>query len=368
MKRLFAVMLTASSLAIGLPAAAQSGPGAAGASPAAAPAGGPQSANIFESASDHARAQVARQAEQPLNNAPVWRDVNNGKAHFTNVPDREAGVLIQKGGEEWRQLRNGPITQYGGWGLVAVLVLIAAFYLLRGPIRLSEPPSGRMIERFTLIERCIHWTNAGCFVVLGLTGLIMLFGKHLLLPVFGYTLFAALASVGKTAHNFIGPLFAVTTIVVFLTFVRDNLPRLKDLAWLARGGGLLTGAHIRSDRFNAGEKVLFWGGVVALGVTVAITGFVLDFPNFQQTRGDMQFAWTIHVIGSLCFIALILGHIYIGTVGTEGALDAMKTGYVDETWAREHHEDWYDDIKSGRLPAQRSGEVSTSTASAQARA
>ncbi len=353
MKLVIASVLACAALVAGLPASAQSnasGQGATASPAAQTGGGGPKSANIF----DAAREQVDRQTTQPLNNAPIWREVNSEKAHFTNLPDREAGVLIQKGGEQWRKLRNGPITQYGGWGLVVVVLLITAFYLFRGPIRLSGQPSGQMIERFTLIERGIHWTNAGCFLVLGLSGLTLLFGKHVLLPIFGYTLFSGLATVAVTAHNFVGPLFSMTIIAIFMTFVRDNLPKLEDLDWLRKGGGLLTGAHIRSGRFNAGEKLVFWGGVVALGVTVSITGFVLDFPNFQQTRGDMQFAWTIHVIGSLSFIALILGHIYIGTLGTDGALDAMKTGYVDETWACEHHEDWYDDVKAGRIPARRS--------------
>ena len=324
---------------------------------AAAQQGGPQSANIFDVPKE---TQAERQVTQPLNNAPVWRAVNSGEAHYTTLPKNEGGVLIEQSGEEWRQLRNGPFTVWGGWALVGVFLAIAAFYLLRGQIRLHEAPTGRMIERFTVVERAIHWTNAACFVTLGVTGLIMLFGKHVLLPVFGYSLFAWLAVLSKTTHNFIGPLFAVTTIALFLTFVKDNFPRAYDMQWVFKAGGLFSGKHVPSHRFNAGEKFMFWGGVVLLGVIVSVTGFILDFPNFGQTRSQMQDAWVIHVAAALLFIALIAGHIYIGTLGMQGALDAMKTGYVDEAWAKEHHEYWYDDIKAGKIPAVRSQATGTS--------
>lgn len=150
--------------------------------------------NILEATRDD---QAARQKVQPLNNAPVWREVNSPTAGFTNLPANEGGVLIQSAGEDWRLMRNGPITRYGGWGLVVVLLLIAAFYLFRGQIKVQGQPTGRLIERFTVVERSVHWLNAACFVVLGLTGIIMLFGKYLLLPVFGYTLFSILATMSR---------------------------------------------------------------------------------------------------------------------------------------------------------------------------
>lgn len=300
--------------------------------------------------------QAARQLVQPLNNAPVWRAVNSPALGVTNLPEHEGGNLINSAGQDWRLLRNGPVTMYGGWWLVAVLLVIAAFYLFRGEIRLKGAPTGRLIERFTLVERTTHWLNAASFVVLALTGIVMLFGKYVLLPVFGYTLFAILAIVSKTAHNFVGPLFAATTIAMFLVFVKDNLPRAGDLRWLVKAGGLLSrkGAEVPSHRFNGGEKLVFWGALVVLGVIATVTGFILDFPNYGQARVQMQGAWLVHVIATLLFIAVIMGHIYIGTIGMQGALDAMKEGYVDETWAREHHEYWYEDIKAGRIPAQRS--------------
>lgn len=321
-----------------------------------APGGGPQSANIFEQQpSELPDSQAERQVKQPLNNAPMWRAVNSPQPHYTTLPQNEGGVLIQSAGEDWRQLRNGPITQWGGWLLVAMLIIIIAFYLIRGTIRLSTPATGRMIERFTVVERIAHWTTAITFVILAISGLLMLFGKHVVLPVFGYSLFSGIAIVSKGLHNFIGPLFSLSIIVTFVLFVRDNFPKKEDATWIKRLGGLFSkGAHVPSGRFNAGEKVWFWGGLTLLGLIMTVTGFILDFPNFQQTRGQMQLAWTWHAIAAVLFICGAMGHIYIGTLGMQGAYKAMRTGWVDEAWAKEHHEYWYDDIKAGRVPAERS--------------
>lgn len=294
-------------------------------------------------AETHSQEQAARQQVQPGNNAPVWRDVRGGDNPYqtTQVRGIETSVLMQPAGETWRQLRNGVITVYGGWLIVAVMALIGMFYWWRGPITLHGKPTGRMLLRFGSWDRMVHWAVAISFVLLAVTGIIILFGKHILLPIFGYTLFAWLAILAKNIHNFVGPVFAFCTILMFVTFVKDNLPKLHDIQWIARAGGLFTGKHVASGRFNAGEKAWFWGGVTLLGIVVSITGFVLNFPNFEQGRELMQQANVIHAIVAVLFMSLSLGHIYIGTIGTEGAYEAMRTGYVDETWAKEHHEFWY---------------------------
>jgi formate dehydrogenase subunit gamma len=325
-----------------------------------APGGGPQSANIFNQPSELPDTQAERQVKQPLNNAPVWRAVNSTQSHYTTLPANEGGVLVQTAGEDWRQLRNGPITQWGGWLLVGLLIVIIAFYLIRGTIRLSTPATGRLIERFTVVERLAHWTTAISFVILAISGMLMLFGKHVVLPVFGHSVFSGIAFVSKGLHNFVGPVFSLAIIVTFILFVRDNFPEKGDLGWVKRFGGLFSrNSHVPSGRFNAGEKAWFWGGLTVLGLIMTVTGLILDFPNFQQTRGQMQLAWTWHAIAAVLFICGAMGHIYIGTLGMEGAYKAMRTGVVDEAWAKEHHEYWYDDVKSGRIPARRSG---TSTA------
>jgi formate dehydrogenase subunit gamma len=317
-----------------------------------APGGGPQSANILDYPSEGPDTQAERQVKQPGNNAPVWRAVNSTQSHFTNLPANEGGVLIQPAGEDWRQLRNGPITQWGGWALVAMLIIVIAFYLIRGTIRLSTGPTGRVLERFTVVERLAHWSTAITFVILAISGMLMLFGKHVVLPVFGYSAFSVLAITCKALHNFVGPLFSLSIIVTFILFVKDNFPQKGDLNWITRFGGLFSkNAHIPSHRFNAGEKAWFWGGLTMLGIIMTITGLILDFPNFQQTRGQMQLAWTWHAIAAVLFIIGSMGHIYIGTLGMEGAYKAMRTGRVDEAWAKEHHEYWYNEVKAGRTAA-----------------
>ena len=298
---------------------------------------------------DRTEAQQQRQVTQPGNNAPMWRDVRSGESHYSSLPGREMGVLVQSAGETWRQIRNGPVTFYGGWLVVIVCLIIAALYFGRGPVKLHDRPTGRLIRRFSSFEQVVHWCTAISFVVLALSGLAMLFGKHVLLPVFGYTLFAWLAALAKNLHNFVGPFFIVSVLAMVLIWLRDNLPRSYDWQWFGRVWGFfMRGEHIPSGRFNAGEKAWFWIGVVALSVVVAWSGIILLFPNFDQTRAVMQEAWVWHVVAAIVYIALSFGHIYMGTIGVEGAYGNMRTGYTDETWAKEHHSIWYDEVKSSR--------------------
>ncbi len=294
--------------------------------------------------------QQQRQVTQPGNNAPVWREVRKeGEQHTTTVRGRETGVLVQSAGDTWRRIRNGPVTFYGGWLVVLASVAILAFYFAKGPVKLHDRPSGRLIHRFSSVEQVVHWCTAISFVVLGLSGLIMLFGKYILLPVIGYTLFAWLTALAKNLHNFVGPFFIVAVLAMIVMWLRDNLPRAYDWQWFRKSWAFFTrGAHIPSGRFNAGEKGWFWFGVVGLSVIVAWSGLILLFPNFDQTRSTMQWAWVWHAVAALIYIAMSLGHIYMGTIGVEGAYGNMRTGYTDETWAREHHEIWYREVKSGK--------------------
>ena len=293
-------------------------------------------------------AQAQRQQVQPGNNAPTWRKARSGEEGYSATRGRETGVLIQTEGETWRKLRNGPISFYGGWLLVLVLAGMGAFYKLRGPIGLHGAPTGKMVERFSSFERMAHWTMGISFCVLAASGLIMFFGKHLLLPVLGHTLFGWLATLSKNLHNFVGPVFMVSILVFIVTFIRDNFPRAYDFTWLIKGGGVLTGEVVPCGRFNAGEKIWFWGGVIALGLTSSVSGLVLDFANFEQTRSTMMLANIVHVISAIWLVSWSFTHIYLGTVGTTGAYDGMRNGYVDETWAREHAQYWYEDVESGR--------------------
>jgi len=335
--------------------------------------GGIKSANIFEIAPDASKdpnyanqTNAERGKVQPGNNAPMWRDVGQGVTGYSSLPYLESGNLIQPmvqypgsrmttAGEAWRQVRNNWIIPYGGAILLIAGVALALFYFAKGTIELHGAETGRKIERFTYFERAAHWVNAIAFVTLAISGIVMAFGKFFLLPIMGSTLFGWLSYALKNIHNFVGPAFVVSLIVVFLVFVRDNLPSKEDITWLLKGGGLLSGTEVPSHRFNAGEKVLFWGGVFLLGALVAGSGVFLDkiVPAVEYTRANMQVAHMIHASAAVLMMAMFMGHIYMGTVGMRGAYSAMKTGYVDETWAKEHHELWYNDIKAGKIPAQR---------------
>ena len=339
--------------------------------------GGIRSANIFEIAPSAdtdpnyaSQTNAERRQVQPGNNAPMWRAVGNGVTGTTNIRALEAGNLIQpfvqypgsrltNAGEAWRQVRNNWIIPYGGSLIVIVVVALGLFYLGKGTIPLHGKETGRVIERFTYVERAAHWVNAIAFVTLAVSGIVMAFGKFFLLPVIGSTLFGWLAFALKNLHNFAGPLFAVSLVVVFFTFVKDNWPSKEDLAWIAKAGGLFGSTEVPSHRFNAGEKVVFWGGVFFLGLVVVGSGLFLNHlvPVFDYTRGNMQVAHMAHASASALMVAMFLGHIYMGTIGMQGAFKAMKTGYVDETWAKEHHGLWYDDIKAGKIPAQRTPSI-----------
>jgi len=217
-------------------------------------------------------------------------------------------------------------------------------------MRLHEPLTGRKIKRFTAWQMAIHWTTAWTFVALAVTGLIMTFGKNILLPLLGYTLFSWLTIFGKNLHNFLGPLFIICLVLVFFTFLRDNFWRKYDWNWLRHAGGFISKRDVPSGKFNAGEKGWFWLGVFVAGIIVSGSGLILDFPNFNQTRGTMQIANLVHLSIAALFMLAALGHIYMGTLGQIGAYQAMSTGYVDETWAKEHHLYWYNDVKAGKIP------------------
>jgi formate dehydrogenase subunit gamma len=345
-------------------------------------AAGVKSANIFQIApgadadpkyKDQTNAE--RGQVQPGNNAPMWRQVGQGVTGYSSLPlsqAPEAGNLIQKfvqypgsrltnAGEAWRQVRNQYLIPYGGSLLLIVLGAIALFYWRKGTIELHGQETGRKIERFTPFERSAHWANAIAFCALAISGIVMAFGKFFILPVIGTALFGWLTYALKNIHNFAGPLFAVSLVIVIVTFVRDNIPSKEDITWILKGGGLISGTEVPSHRFNAGEKILFWSGVFFLGLVVVVSGLVLDkvIPGLVYERGTMQISHMVHAVATFLMMTMFMGHIYMGTIGMRGAYSAMRDGYVDETWAKEHHELWYDDIQAGKIPANRSTPITS---------
>jgi formate dehydrogenase subunit gamma len=293
-------------------------------------------------------------AQPGWNVPPKWSEVEV-KPQYASVPGREMGVLVEDKGHWWRTIRNGPVTIYGGILLLVVPALLLAFFAVKGPFKLHAPLSGRLIERFNSAERMVHWTMALSFVALAITGVLLLFGKHVVQPLLGAAAFAWIAQLSKAVHNFIGPLFMFSLVIFFFMYVRDNFFKSYDFTWLSKLGGLLSGNHVPSGRFNGGEKLWFWLSIVLFGAVVSISGLLLLFPNWNTTRELMAEANLVHGIVGVVFMAFSIGHIYIGTIGTEGAYKGMREGYVDETWAKEHHAMWYDDVKSVKATAAPAG-------------
>jgi len=366
------------------PPATASKPAAQEDLPPPAGAGGIQGQNIFDvkpevkrdasSDPDYMKQNNGqRNAVQPHNNAPMWRGVQAGKEGYSSLPKSEApeaGILIQgpvqypgsrltTAGEAWRQVRNQWIIPYGAALLAIAVLALALLYFTKGPLGQHTQDTGRKIERFTPFERAAHWSNAIAFCVLAISGIVMAFGKFFLLPVIGLTLFGYLTYLLKTLHNFMGPLFVVSLVIIFITFLKDNFPQRGDLRWILSAGGLFSKHEPPSYRFNAGEKGIFWLGVFLLGTIVVASGLVMDklVPSVDYVRGTMQVTHMIHATAAMAMMAVFIGHIYMGTIGMRGAYTAMRRGYVDEGWAKEHHAYWYEDIKAGKIPAERSQPV-----------
>lgn len=351
------------------PAAATAAPAANNAAPEAAPKGMPPANFQAPAAPKPDDSNAERGKSQPGNNAPFWRAVreSGNQVGISNLPGAEKGMLIQpfaqypgarlaSAGEGWRQVRNQWILPYGGSLLFIITLALAIFYWRRGPLGREHADAGLRIERFTPFERAAHWSNAGAFVALAVSGIVMAWGKFFLLPILGHTLFGWLTFALKNVHNFVGPLFAVSLVIVFFTFVKDNIASAADFNWLKRAGGMLGGEEVPSHRFNAAEKGMFWWVMMVPGLVIVVSGLVLDqlLPGLAYLRTDMQVAHMVHAVAATLMMAGLLGHIYMGTVGTRGALQAMRTGYTNEGWAHEHHRLWLDDIKAGKIPVQRS--------------
>jgi len=256
-----------------------------------------------------------------------------------DIPDKRAGVLIQPAGRAWDHFHEVTLRRLGAIVIIGMIALLALAYGVLGKIRISAGRSGRKVVRFSGFERFSHWLTAVSFVVLGLTGLNITFGKLLLLPIVGPETFSAFSQISKYAHNFVSFSFVAGLVLIVTLWIKDNIPKQVDIDWLRQGGGFIKSKHAPAGRFNAGEKMVFWFALGA-GAAVIVSGFLLLFPFYFANIAGMQIAQVVHAIVAVLFIAVILAHIYIGTVGMEGAFEAMGTGEVDMSWAEEHHDVW----------------------------
>jgi len=304
----------------------------------------------------------------------VWRALRYGHDSVTvSAGGDVARNLIQDGGMAWYQFREGPLATYGGYLLLGTIAALILFYLLRGKIRIDEPMTGRTVTRFAGIERFAHWMLAGSFILLGLTGLVVMFGRAFIAPTLGKEANAVILSASKIIHNNIAWPFMLALVMIFVMWVWHNIPNRTDLTWFAQAGGIVGKKHPPAKKFNAGQKIIFWS-VILLGGSISVSGlsllFPFELPLFAKTftvlndlgvpgllgiadlptqlapQEEMQLAQAWHAIVGFVLMAIIIAHIYIGSIGMEGAFDAMGSGEVDEAWAHQHHSIWLDEVKA----------------------
>jgi formate dehydrogenase subunit gamma len=276
--------------------------------------------------------------------ANFWRVVREGVPGYTSVSSQGHTVLIQSSGENWREIRNGVLIRFSPWVIGAVVVVLGLFYRRVGQDKLEKTRSGVLIQRYALWERILHWYTAVLFIIMGVTGLSLLLGRVALIPIFGHTVVSGYLDASKVLHNFFGPFLLPGLLGEFIAWVRFNLPRKYDLQWFRNMGGMIgKGPRPHIGKVNAGEKGWFWL-VFLFGIGVGITGIILDFPIWGQSRFTMQVSQVVHATVAVLFVAVSLGHIYMGTLGVEGAFEAMWTGSVDAVWAEQEHDLWYEEI------------------------
>jgi len=255
------------------------------------------------------------------------------------LPDQRACTIQQPAGRDWREFHEVTLRWIGAIAILGILAILVAFYLTRGMVKLEAGRSGRVLVRFSTFERFVHWMTAACFILLALSGLNITFGRPLLLPLIGPEAFTTWSQWAKYAHNYLSFPFTIGVFMIFLMWIAWNIPNRVDVEWLKEGGGMVGDKHPPADRFNAGQKMIYW--IVVLGGTaVAVTGYILMFPFYGTNIANMQLAQIVHSVVAMLFIAAMLGHIYIGTIGMEGAFEAMWDGTVDVNWAKEHHNLW----------------------------
>lgn len=277
----------------------------------------------------------------------LFQQLKGDVAGRVSIPDKKAALLIQPEGKAWRDFRREDMPVIGGVIILGMLAVLMGFFAIRGRIRMEQGQAGETISRFNGFERFAHWLSASCFIILGLSGLNIAFGRTLLLPLVGPETFTALSAAGKFAHNYLSFPFTLGVILMFVLWVKDNIPDKGDIDWLKQGGGLVGKGHPHAHRFNAGQKGIFWS-VVLGGALLSVTGYTLMFPFWFTGMDGMHLVQIVHALVAVGLIAIVLAHIYIGSIGMEGAFAAMGSGEVDLNWARAHHDLWVQDMLGQR--------------------
>jgi formate dehydrogenase subunit gamma len=260
------------------------------------------------------------------------------------IPDVKSYVLEHPAGREWREYRTVTLQWIGGVAILGILALLTIYYLWHGTMRIEAGRSGRTILRFNVFERFVHWLTAVTFVILAITGLNITFGRSLILPWLGPSAFSEWSEWAKFSHNYLSFAFTAGLVLMFLIWVARNLPSHNDVVWFKNGGGMFGGREPPAEKFNGGEKLIFWISTIGGGLVIA-TGFVLLFPFYGTTVANMELAEIVHSVVAVLYVSAMFVHIYMGTIGVEGAFEAMAEGTVDVNWAKERHSLWYEEEK-----------------------
>jgi formate dehydrogenase subunit gamma len=266
-----------------------------------------------------------------------------------SIPDTKSYTIEQPAGRDWRHFHEVTLRWIGAVAVLGVLAVLVIFYLWRGMVRIESGRSGHIIVRFNAAERFVHWMTATCFIILALSGLNITFGRPLLLPLMSPEAFTAWSEWAKAAHNYLSFPFTLGVILIFFMWVAGNIPNRVDVEWFKRAGGMVGHDRPPAYRFNGGQKLIYWI-VVLGGSAMAVSGYVLIFPFYGTDIQAMQTAEMAHGVIAMLFVAAMLGHIYIGTIGMEGAFEAMGEGTVDINWAEEHHNLWLEEVRAGSQP------------------
>jgi formate dehydrogenase subunit gamma len=317
----------------------------------------PLTGYVYVALVEGVQAQEAADENEINPRSEYWRAVRQGDTGITTASGPyTTNTMIQGGGETWRELRNGPISTFGPWLLGLMLLVIALYHLIKRPHGIRGGRSGETVTRWSVAERTMHWYTATLFIIMTVTGLSLLFGRRVLIPLMGPEGFAAWAQWAKDIHNYLGPFFSIGVLLIIISWIRYNVPSKTDWQWFKRGGGIIGSKEVSAGRMNGGEKAWFWI-ICSFGMATIVTGLIWDFPNLAYSRETMQWANVIHGVASLVWVTVFFGHAYIGTLGTEGALEGMTRGEVDVNWAKQHHDLWYEEIKGRSAAAGEGAEI-----------
>ena len=297
----------------------------------------------------------------------LWRMIRSGEQFTTVGKDKRGAIMIQSTGQDWRMIRNGPLPKYMAIAILGMLCVLSIFFAARGRIKIDAGTSGKTIKRFSMIERIGHWLLASSFIILALTGLNLIFGKTLLIPIIGKSAFASLTIFGKFIHNYVAFAFMAGLVLIVVMWIKHNIPNKVDINWILKGGGIFTRSHPAAKKFNAGQKLIFWV-VVLCGISISLSGWALMNPYSTQMFADtfaiannifgtslptnlspieeQQYQTLWHAIMAGFMIIVVIAHIYIGSIGMEGAIGAVTTGDVDLNWAKEHHSLWVEEVEN----------------------